>query len=92
MFAAPGEQTPERMKRDIESATKRDVAYYLEAGIYEQGRLDAGGVDLLTSNRHLRDALKAKGYRVTYAEYAGGHDDLAWRSGFPRGLIALVGH
>jgi enterochelin esterase-like enzyme len=35
--------------------------------------------------------LKAKGYRRTYDEYAGGHDDLAWRSGFPRGLIALVG-
>ena len=91
MFAAPGEQTAERMKRDIEAAPKRDIAYYLEAGIYEQGRLDQGGVDLLTSNRHLRDVLRAKGYRVTYAEYAGGHDDLSWRSGFPNGLISLVG-
>jgi enterochelin esterase family protein len=92
MFAAPGEQTPERMKRDIEAAPKRDIAYYLEAGIYEQGRLDEGGVDLLTSNRHLRDALEAKGYRVTYDEYAGGHDDLAWRSGFANGLLALLAH
>ncbi|MBW8768186.1 MAG: DUF3327 domain-containing protein [Gemmatimonadetes bacterium] len=91
MFAAPGEQSPERMKRDIEAAPKRDVAYYLEAGIYEQGRLDEGGVDLLASNRHLRDVLKAKGYRLTYDEYAGGHDDLAWRSGFSKGLLALVG-
>jgi len=91
MFPVPGEQTPERMKRDLEASPKRDIAYYLEAGIYEQGRLDEGGVDLLTSNRHLRDVLKAKGYRLTYDEYAGGHDDLAWRSGFPKGLIALVG-
>ena len=91
MFAAPGEQSPERMKRDIEAAPKRDIAYYLEAGIYEQGRLDEGGVDLLASNRHLRDVLKAKGYRLTYDEYAGGHDDLSWRSGFSKGLIALVG-
>jgi len=90
MFAAPGEQTPEHMKHDIEAASKRDIAYYLEAGIYEQGRLDQGGVDLLTSNRHLRDVLKAKGYRVTYEEYAGGHDDLSWRSGYPKGLIALL--
>ena len=78
------------MKREIEAAPKRDVAYYLEAGIYEVGRLE-NGVDLLTSNRHLRDALKAKGYRVTYDEFAGGHSDLNWRSGFSKGLIALVG-
>jgi enterochelin esterase-like enzyme len=91
MYAAPGEQTAERMKRDIEAAPKRDIAYYLEAGIYEQGRLDQGGVDLLTSNRHLRDVLKGKGNRVTYDEFAGGHDDLSWRTGYPKGLIALVG-
>ena len=91
MYAAPGEQTAERMKRDIEAAPKRDIAYYLEAGIYEQGRLDQGGVDLLTSNRHLRDVLNAKGNRVTYAEFAGGHDDLSWRTGFSRGLLALIG-
>src|SRR5258705_2416358 len=90
MFAAPGGQAGERMKRDIETAPKRDVAYYLEAGIYEVGRPE-NGVDLLTSNRHLRDALKAKGYRVTYDEFAGGHSDLNWRSGFSKGLIALVG-
>jgi enterochelin esterase family protein len=91
MFAAPGEQTPERIKRDIEAAPKRDIAYYLEAGIYENERLE-NGVDLLSSNRHLRDALTTKGYRVTYDEYAGGHSDLNWRSGFSKGLIALVGN
>jgi enterochelin esterase-like enzyme len=90
MFGASGESTSERMKREIETAPKRDVAFYLEAGIYEVGRLE-NGVDLLTSNRHLRDALKAKGYRVTYDEFAGGHSDLNWRSGFARGMLALVG-
>ena len=90
MFGAPGEQTGERMTHEIEAAPKRDIAFYLEAGIYEVGRLE-NGVDLLTSNQHLRDALKAKGYRVTYDEFAGGHSDLNWRSGFSKGLIALVG-
>lgn len=90
MFGAPGEQTGERMKREIETAPRRAVAFYLEAGIYEVGRFE-NGVDLLTSNRHLRDVLRAKGYRVTYDEYAGGHSDLNWRSGFARGLLALVG-
>ena len=65
MFGAPGEQAGERMKREVESAPKRDVAYYLEAGIYEVDRLE-NGVDLLTSNQHLRDALNTKGYRLTY--------------------------
>jgi len=90
MFGAPGEQPGERMKLEVESAAKRDVSYYLEAGIYETDRLE-NGVDLLSSNQHLRDALLTKGYRVTYSEYAGGHSDLNWRSGFSKGLIALVG-
>ena len=88
MFGAPGEQAGERMKHEIEASPKRDVAYYLEAGIYENDRLE-NGVDLLSSNRHLHDALMAKGYRVTYGEFAGGHSDLNWRSGFSKGLIAL---
>ena len=50
MFGAPGDSTPERRKREIEAAPRRDVKFYLEAGIYEAGRL-ANGVDLLTSNR-----------------------------------------
>jgi len=91
MFGERGDSTPEGITRAIESAPRRDVAFYLEAGIYEVGR-QMNGVDLLTSNRHLRDVLRAKGYRVTYDEFAGGHSDLNWRSGFPRGLIALVGH
>jgi enterochelin esterase family protein len=90
MFGAPGESTPERLKRDIEAAPRRDVRFYLEAGIYEVGRTE-NGVDLLTSNRHLRDALRAKGYRVTYDEFAGGHSDLNWRTGYAKGLLALVG-
>lgn len=90
MFSADGDPQPERLIRDIGAAPRRDIAYYLEAGIFEAGRF-MKGVDLLTSNRHLRDTLRAKGYRVTYTEFAGGHSDLNWRSGFSRGLLALVG-
>jgi enterochelin esterase-like enzyme len=90
MFSPSDDPKPERLTRDIAAAPKRGVAYYLEAGIYEAGRFEKG-VDLLTANRHLRDALRAKGYRVTYSEFAGGHSDLNWRSGFAKGLLALVG-
>ena len=90
MFSAPGESRPERFARNIEATPRREVKFYLEAGIYEVGRAE-NGVDLLTSNRHLRDALRGKGYRVTYDEFAGGHSDLNWRTGYAKGLLALVG-
>ena len=90
MYSAADDPRAERLTRDIAAAPRREIAFYLEAGIFEAGRF-MKGVDLLTSNRHLRDTLRAKGYRVTYTEFAGGHSDLNWRSGFPRGLIALIG-
>jgi enterochelin esterase-like enzyme len=90
MFSSPDDPKPERLARDVVAAPRRPVAFYLEAGIFESRRFEKG-VDLLTSNRHFRDALRAKGYRVTYDEFAGGHSDLNWRSGFPKGLLALVG-
>jgi enterochelin esterase family protein len=90
MFSPSDDPKPERLARDLAAAPRSNVAFYLEAGIYETGRFEKG-VDLLSANRHLRDALRAKGYRVTYDEFAGGHSDLNWRSGFPKGLLALVG-
>ena len=90
MFSPSDDPKPERLARDVAAAPRSNVAFYLEAGIYEIGRMEKG-VDLLTSNRHLRDALREKGYRVTYDEFAGGHSDLNWRSGFAKGLLALVG-
>ena len=90
MLGAAGDSTPERLTRELAAAPRRELRFYLEAGIYETGRFE-NGVDLLTSNRHLRDALRAKGYPVTYDEFAGGHSDLNWRSGFARGLLALLG-
>lgn len=90
MLGAGEDPRPERLKREIDATPRRDVRFYLEAGIYEVGRLE-NGVDLLTSNRHLRDVLRGKGYRVTYDEFAGGHSDLNWRTGYAKGLLALVG-
>ena len=44
----------------------------------------------LVANRHLRDVLRAKGYRVHYAEHGGKHDHAAWRDSFAEGLLALA--
>jgi enterochelin esterase family protein len=45
----------------------------------------------LVSLWHLRNVLKAKGYEVLYAEFAGGHDVICWRETLAKVLIALTG-
>ena len=39
----------------------------------------------------MRDVLLAKGYDVSYQQYASGHDYLNWRGTLGDGLIALIG-
>ena len=60
------------------------LRFSLEVGLLES--------DLMVGpNRRLRDALVAAGYEVDYTEFMGAHDWIAWRAGFPRQLIALLG-
>ena len=65
------------------------MRFYLVAGLFEMGR--AGQPGIVETNRHLRDVLQAKGYRVTHQEVAGGHDYLSWRGTLSDGLIDLIG-
>jgi len=67
----------------------KPVRMFLTAGVFETGRMGVAGI--LESNRHLRDVFLAKGYDVTYREYAGGHDYLVWRGALADGLIYLFG-
>ena len=60
----------------------------LPGNVYiEVGRFDS----LVQLNREMRDVLLTKDYPVTYWEFDGGHDYLAWRGSLADGLIALIG-
>jgi enterochelin esterase-like enzyme len=71
----------------VASTPKVPVRFYLEAGLFETDR----GMSILLENQKLRQALTAKGYEVTYSEFAGGHDFVAWRGSLADGLLALAG-
>ena len=66
------------------------VRFFLSAGLFEYGRAERTG-GILETSRQLRDLLTAKGYTVTYREYAAGHDYFAWQGAIGDGLLALYG-
>lgn len=80
---------PEHMAGVVASRDRRPVRFFLSAGLFETG--SDGEIGILESSRHLRDVLEAKGYEVTYRDYAAGHDRFAWRGALGDGLLALFG-
>jgi len=90
-FAPVGEEEPELLARTFSMSPRRDVHFYIEVGTLEENRESFKGVNMVSSNRHLRDVLVAREYTVNYHEFVGGHSDLKWRGGFGDGIIALIG-
>jgi enterochelin esterase-like enzyme len=60
--------------------------FYIEVGRYETTL----PFSHLLETRRLRDVLEAKGYRVTYSEFVGGHNEVCWRGSFADAIIALT--
>jgi enterochelin esterase family protein len=67
------------------------LRFYMDVGQLERAPRPGRDIDMVDSNRRMRDALLAKGYPVTYAEFPGGHDYASWRGTLADGLIALLG-
>jgi enterochelin esterase family protein len=84
-FWSAEDTEPNVLARTYAKLPRLPVRFWLEAGTYE-----TGGVNLLGSNRHLRDVLVARGYDVTYGEFAGEHLYASWRGTFSNGLAALL--
>jgi enterochelin esterase family protein len=77
--------------RQFVVSPKLPVKFYLDVGIYESGYEVNTLPSLVTTNRHMRDILRLKGYQVHYAEFSGGHGFFCWQGTFSDGLISLFG-
>lgn len=80
----------EWLTRQFAATPRSEVVFYLAPGLLERSA-PSDGPGILEANRHLRDVLQARGQRVIYREFAGGHDYVNWRSELAEGLIALLG-
>lgn len=84
-FGKVGSGEPNWLIREFVGADRRPVQFALQAGTFETAS------DILASNRHFRDCLRAKGYDVHYSEFVGGHGYFHWRYAIADGLIELLG-
>ncbi len=82
-WSRPGEE-PGWLIREYAGAPRQPLRFYLQSGLFE-------GPMILDTNRHLRDVLRAKEYRLEQVEYPAGHDYLQWRGSLGCGLVSLLG-
>lgn len=79
----------EHVAHRVATEPRRLLRFHVSAGLFEAAHPDSAGI--LDTTRHLRDVLEAKGYAVTYRDYAAGHDYVAWRGALADGLLNLFG-
>lgn len=89
-WPARADGTPGRLIRDAERLAHPDVRYYLDVGLLESSPGPASGLSQLDTVREMRDVLLSRHCKVTYTEYAGGHDYVNWRHNFPEALLAVT--
>lgn len=85
----PEDTEHERVANLVTSLPTAPVRFHLDVGLLETQQFPDGGPSLLVSNRHLRQLLQARHYRIHYKEFSGGHDYLCWQETLVDGLLAL---
>lgn len=86
-----GDPEHEWLTRQFVASAKLPVKFYMDVGLMERGPTPGDGPDQVVVNRHMRDVLRLKGYKLHYSEFNGGHEYLNWRSTLSDGLIFLIG-
>jgi enterochelin esterase family protein len=81
----------EWLTSQVAASPKKDVRFYMDVGeLEDHATLGGSGPNFRDANRRLRDALKAKGYNVTYAEIPQGqHAPQYWMTQLPVGIVTL---
>ncbi len=79
-------EAPRMLVNEFLHSPRLPVEFYIEVGRYETTL----PFSPLMEDRRLRDVLIAKGYRVTYSEFVGGHNEVCWRGSLADGLMALT--
>lgn len=82
----------EWLTKQYASSARKDLHFFLDVGSLESaGAMGGAAPSILAANRHLRDALVAKGYAVSYTEVPdGAHAPPSWRLRLPEGIVALA--
>ena len=86
---SPVDEPPEWLAHQIALRNPQPIEFYLDVGNLEDIPNLITGLSMLTVTRHMRNVLIARGYKVVYREFSGGHDPVAWRSILPEGIEAL---
>jgi enterochelin esterase family protein len=81
----------EWLTAQVSASPRRDVRFVLDVGALEvHGAMGGAAPSILDANRHLRDALRARGYEVSYVEVPdGNHAERWWRLRLPAGIVEL---
>ena len=81
----------EWLTTQVNSAPRKRVRFALDVGALEDhATLGGSGPNFLEATRRFRDALRVKGYDVTYTEVPGGnHGPQWWRPRLAEGIVLL---
>jgi enterochelin esterase family protein len=79
-------EAPGMLAAEFIRSPRLPLDFFIEAGRYETTL----PFSPLLETRRLRDVLEAKGYRVIYSEFVGGHNEVCWRGSFADAIIALT--
>ena len=78
------------LARQMAENARVPVRFWLQVGNLETAQMLDGGPTQLATNQYMRETLQAKGYRVSYQEYSGGHDARSLGSPLAQALVEIL--